>query len=339
MSDYLVDLGKSSGFTEIFKNNEMIQNRRKFLSTMVAGGVAIPLISNIRSLIPESVVNRYPIRLFSKPLDTYDFDFMCECTAGAGIGGLDLTVRPGGKVEPADVGIALPKLIGRANKFNLTIDMIVTGIVSASDSFTEKILKTASDSGVKFYRLGWFDYDFKKGVWETIQQYRTDLIEISRINRKYKIHGGYQNHAGTHVGAPVWDLHELLRDIPPEFLGSQYDVRHAMVEGTDTWIVGMRLIARQIKTLAIKDFIWKTEGGKPQPVTVPMGEGMIDWDLFFKMVKELNIYAPITIHVEYPLLEKEDLKLSLSQQQEIIVRKLKKDNDFINSYLKKYQLI
>ena len=71
----------------------------------------------------------------------------------------------------------------------------------------------------------------------------------------------------------------------------------------------------------------------------PMGEGMIDWDLFFKMVKELNIYAPITIHVEYPLLEKEDMKLPLSQQQEIIVRKLKKDSDFINSYLKKYQLI
>jgi L-ribulose-5-phosphate 3-epimerase UlaE len=69
-----------------------------------------------------------------------------------------------------------------------------------------------------------------------------------------------------------------------------------------------------------------------------MGEGMIDWDLYFKLVKELNINAPITLHVEYPLLEKEDLKLSLSQQQEIIVRKLKKDTDFINSYLKKYQL-
>jgi len=66
---------------------------------------------------------------------------------------------------------------------------------------------------------------------------------------------------------------------------------------------------------------------------------MIDWDLFFQNVKELNIKAPITLHVEYPLLEKDELKLSLNMQQEIIVRKLKKDSDFINSYLKKYQLI
>jgi Xylose isomerase-like TIM barrel. len=338
LSDYFVDLGKSSGFTEIIKDITMIQNRRKFISTIVAGGVTIPLISNLHSLIPESDKNVSNIRLFSKPLDNYDFDFMCECTARSGIGGLDLTVRPGGKVEPADVETSLPKLIERAGKYKLTIDMIVTGIVSASDPLTERVLKTASHSGIKFYRLGWFDYDFKKGVWETLQQYRSDLVEISKINRKYKIHGGYQNHAGTYVGAPVWDLHELFRDIPPEIIGSQYDVRHAMVEGTDSWTVGMRLIAKHIKTLALKDFIWKTDGAKPQPVTVPMGEGMIDWDLYFKLVKELNINAPITLHVEYPLLEKEDLKLSLSQQQEIIVRKLKKDTDFINSYLKKYQL-
>lgn len=32
-------------------------------------------------------------------------------------------------------------------------------------------------------------------------------------------------------------------------------------------------------------------------------------------------------------------KLTLIQQQDIIVRKLKKDMDFLNGYLKKYQLI
>jgi hypothetical protein len=57
------------------------------------------------------------------------------------------------------------------------------------------------------------------------------------------------------------------------------------------------------------------------------------------MVKELNINAPITIHVEYPLLGEVEEKLSLVRQQEIIIKKLKKDTDFIKSYLKKYQLI
>jgi L-ribulose-5-phosphate 3-epimerase len=165
------------------------------------------------------------------------------------------------------------------------------------------------------------------------------MMELSDLNRKYKIHGGYQNHAGTRVGGPVWDLHEILSELPPEFIGSQYDVRHAMVEGTSTWILGMRLIAKHIKTLAIKDFTWQTLNGKPQAVTVPLGEGMVNWDLYFKTVKELNIIGPFTLHIEYPFLEKGEEKLTLTQQQEIIVRKLKKDVDFLNSYLKKYQLI
>ena len=306
---------------------------------MTVAGTAIPFVSGFNSILPEPDENNFPLRLFSKPLDNYDFDFICECTKRAGLGGLDLTVRRGGKVEPADVETSLPDLISKSDKYNLSTDMIVTEIVSSNDIYTERILKTAAGSGVKYYRLGWFDYDSKVGIPETLEKCRIIFKELESLNRKFKIHGGYQNHSGTRVGAPVWDLHELISNLAPEFLGIQYDVRHAMVEGTDTWMVGMRLIAKHIKTLALKDFIWKTDGVRPQPVTVPMGEGMVDWDLYFKLVKELNIVAPMTLHVEYPLLENDEGKLSLSQQQEIIVRKLRKDNDFINSYLKKYQLI
>jgi L-ribulose-5-phosphate 3-epimerase len=316
----------------------MYQSRRKFITTLATAGTAIPFIPKLKPVVYKSVEKKYPVNLFSKPLDKYDFSFICECTAKSGISGLDLTVRPGGKVEPSMVESQLPKLINEAGSYNLTINMIVTGITSASEPFTEKILKTASGAGVKFYRLGWLEYDPGKDIWETLQRYRKELTSLAELNRKYKIHGGYQNHTGAMVGGPVWDLHELLRDIPAEYLGSQYDVRHAMVEGADTWMLGMRLISGHIRTLAIKDFTWKTSGGKPQPVTVPMGEGMVDWDMFFKLVKDLGIVAPLTLHIEYPLLEKDEEKLSLARQQEIIVSKLKKDVDFIKSYLEKYQL-
>ncbi len=314
----------------------MRQNRRKFVSTMVIAGAAMPFVSAVETFFPGYAEGNFPIRLFSKPLDNYDFGFMCECVSKSGIGGFDLTVRPGGKVEPLAVETAMPRLVDEAKKYNLSIDMMVTGISATVDPDSERVLRTASALGVKYYRLGWFDYDFKIGVWESLQKYRTSLNELVEINRKYNIHGGYQNHAGPRVGGPVWDLHELLRDFPPEFLGSQYDVRHAMVEGANTWILGMRLIASHIRTLAIKDFTWETVDGKPQAVTVPLGEGMVDWDLFFKTVKELNIKGPVTLHIEYPLLEKGEEKLSLIQQQEIIVRKIKKDTDFLKSYLNRY---
>jgi L-ribulose-5-phosphate 3-epimerase len=317
----------------------MLQNRRKFISTITAAGAAIPFVKGFNSMLPGSAESKYPIRLFSKPIDSYDFNFMCECLVKSGIGGFELTVRPGGKVEPASVETVLPKLIDEAKKYNLVTDMMVTGILSASDPFTERVLKAASAAGIKYYRMGWFDYEAKSDIWESLQKFRMATKNLAELNRKYKIHGDYQNHVGAAVGAPVWDLHELLRDISPELVGIQYDVRHAMVEGANSWIIGMRLIAGQIRTLAIKDFTWKIENGKPQAVTVPLGEGMVNWDLYFKAVKELKIEGPLTLHIEYPLLEKGEEKLSLIQQQEIIVRKLKKDMDYLNNYLKKYQLI
>ncbi len=321
-----------------YKQNTMKQNRREFISTVAAAGAALPFTSILGSMGTGDASGKYPVRLFSKPLDAYDFSFMCECTARSGIGGFDMTVRPGGKVEPASVTTLLPKLSEEAKKYNLVIDMMTSGIVTTDDPYTEQVLRTASQLGITHYRLGYFEYDFKAGVWETLQKLRTTMKDITDLNRKYNIHGGYQNHAGTRVGGPVWDLYELLRGLPPEYAGCQYDVRHAMVEGANSWIVGMRLIASHIKTLAIKDFTWMTVKGRTQAVTVPLGEGMVDWDSFFRSLMELDIVAPMTLHIEYPLLENGEENLPLNQQQEIIVRKLKKDVDFLNSYLKKYRL-
>ncbi len=264
---------------------------------------------------------------------------MCECTAKAGIGGLDLTVRPGGKIEPAEVEDKLPKLVDEAKKYNLALDMMVTGIISASDPMTDRVLKTASGLGIRHYRFGYYEFDYKTGIWESLQKHKESLKEVVALNGKYSIHGGYQNHQGARVGGPVWDLFELLRGFPPELAGCQYDVRHAMVEGANSWILGMRLIAPYIKTLAIKDFTWHNGKWEARAVTVPMGEGMVNWDLFFKTIKELNISGPMTLHVEYPLLEKSEAQLSLLQQQEIIVTKLKKDVDFLNTFMTKYELI
>jgi sugar phosphate isomerase/epimerase len=316
----------------------MKQNRREFITTIAAAGAAVPFMSQPKDVHIPAVQNKFPLRIFSKPLDSYDFGFICECTAKAGIGGLDLTVRKGGKVEPAEVEDKLPGLADEAKKYNLAIDMMVTDITTASDPFTEKVLKTASGIGIRHYRLGYYEYDYTSGIWESLQKHKEDLKEIVNLNGKYTMHGGYQNHQGARVGGPVWDLFELLRGFPPELAGCQYDIRHAMVEGANSWILGMRLMAAYIKTLAIKDFTWQTVNGKPRAVTVPMGEGMVNWDLFFKTVRELHISGPMTLHIEYPLLEKSEMQLPLGRQQEIIVAKLKKDVGFLNGYMAKYEL-
>lgn len=305
----------------------MITGRRSFIKTISGAAVTIPLA--LRSMI-SAVPGKNNLRLFSKPLDGFDFDFVCECVAMAGIGGIDLTVRPGGRVEPSNVATDLPFYVERARKHGLIIDMIVTSIVSANDKYAETIIKTASECGVKYYRMGWIEYDLTRPVKANLDDCRKLFADLAVLNKRYKINGGYQNHEGSYIGSAVWDLYDILKDLPREYIGSQYDVRHAVVEGYNSWEAGMRIIAPYISTVAIKDFTWRTTENGPVAITVPLGEGIVDWKKYYAVLKEIGFSGPVTLHIEYQLLNKIEEGLPFVEKQKIIVRKLSKDaNHFV----------
>jgi len=306
---------------------------------MAAAAAAIPFSGVLASEYTGRQVKKYLVSFFTKPLDKYEPEFMTETLALAEIEGFDLSVRPKGRVEPERVFDDLPKMIELGEKYNLVTEMMVTAIKDATDPFAKDVLMAASKNGIKHYRLGYYDYDYQKGIMESLANIRTKMERLARINQELGIQAGYQNHSGTRVGAPMWDVWELIRDLPRKWMSSQFDVRHAVTEGASSWILSMRLLSNNIGSLAVKDFTWKVVNGKAKVVSVPLGEGIVDFELFFKTLKEMNIIAPITLHAEYPLLSEEEEKLSLLQRQKVMVSKLKKDVDFIHSNLTKYQLI
>jgi sugar phosphate isomerase/epimerase len=131
----------------------------------------------------------------------------------------------------------------------------------------------------------------------------------------------------------------MVKDFPVEQVSSQYDIRHAVTEGAASWVLGMRLLGRHIGSLAVKDFTWKVESGKALIISVPLGEGIVNFGEFFALIRELGLDVPLSLHIEYPFFEKDQENLSLLEKQKIIVRKLKKDVDFIRQNLKKYELV
>jgi L-ribulose-5-phosphate 3-epimerase len=313
----------------------MKTGRREFITKLTAAGAALPLGFspwNIGSFSKK--IDKPAIAMFTKPLDDYELDFMAATMAMAGIDSFDLAVRPGGRVNPENVADELPRVIETGKKYGLTTELIVTSIREANTE-AELILKTAAHCGVKHYRLGYFSYDFKKGIWDSLQDTKRKLRPLVQLNEEAGIQAGYQNHSGTRLGAPVWDVWELIRDYPVEHISSQFDIRHAVTEGAASWILALRLMSKSIGSLAVKDFTWEVIDGKARVVSVPLGQGIVDFDQFFSLLHELGITAPISLHVEYPLLEGDEENLPLLQKQKIIATKLKKDVDFIRRYLNK----
>jgi sugar phosphate isomerase/epimerase len=313
--------------------------RREFIKGVVALSVisAAQRVSGFPFPGSENQEKR-TISFFTKLLDKYETPFLAETLAMAGIDGLDVTVRPGGKIEPAKVKDDLPKLVEIARKSGLKTEMMVTAIAHPDELFARDVLETAARVGVKHYRTAWFKYDLKKDVTESLKEFTGQLEALAEINKTLGISAGYQNHSGVSFGSPVWDLWMALKDLSPKYMGAQYDVRHAIVESANSWIAGLNLLKNNISSIAIKDFRWEVSGKKASVVSVPLGEGLVDFDLYFKTLKELQIIAPITLHVEYPMLSATEEKLSLVEQQKIIVPKIKHEVDFIRMYLQKYAL-
>ena len=314
-------------------------NRRTFIKGMAVTSAAIPFFGINAAQVFEVTKKKYPISFFTKPLDDFDLVFIAEALAMAGIDGFDLAVRPKGRVEPERISNDLPKVIEISKKYHLNTDMMVTSITNPFGTNTEHVLKTAAGLGIKHYRLGYYDYDFKEGIWKSLDKIKKNLEQLTKMNEDIGIQGGYQNHSGTKVGSPIWDIWELIRDLPPDFMSSQFDIRHAVTEGASSWILALQLLSKNIGSLAIKDFTWDVSGRKAKVVSVPLGEGIVDFNLFFTTLKELNINVPITLHIEYPFFSKEEENVSLTQKQKIITAKIKKDTDFIRYNLAKFKLI
>ena len=118
------------------------------------------------------------------------------------------------------------------------------------------MLATAKKLGVSHYRMGYWTFPANTDPLKALREMKPRAAALAALNREIGIRGGYQNHVGTRVGGSVWDLGVLLEGIAPDGLGVQYDIRHAVAEGGESWPVAMRLIAPHIDTVALKDFVW-----------------------------------------------------------------------------------
>ena len=316
----------------------MINNRRGFIKKIVASSVAIPF-SNFLYPSKNFQNNRnFSINFFTKPLDKYGHNFMIETLKLGGVDGLDLTVRPRGSVLPENVEKDLPIVAEMAKNNGLQLEMMVSNITSAQTPHAKKILSVAARSGIKHYRLGYFRYNENETAKQTIELAKSQIQSLIDLSKHYGIQGGYQNHTGNYFGSPLWDLISVLDSLSSHWISSQFDIYHAFIEGYRSWLVTLEMIAPKIGSLALKDFTWEIINGKAKIKKVPLGHGIVDLDGFFKMIKKMNIVAPITLHIEYPLLEKQDEKLSLIEKQKIMVAKIQNDVRFIRSKLRQYEL-
>jgi len=302
-------------------------SRRKCLEVLGKTTVALPIVSALPFLGKSQTrqIVQSDIYIFSKHLQWLDYKAMAKTAAEIGFDGVDLTVRPKGHVLPENVEKDLPKAIEAIHKAGLKAELLTTSITSTRHPDTEKILKTASRLGVKKYRMGWLDYEAGKTIPEQLEAFKKQLAELADMNKYYGLHGAYQNHAGTSVGASLWDTWFIIKDLDPQYLGARFDIRHAMVEGMNSWEVSLKLLAPYIQSLDIKDFIWTRKAEKWTVENVAIGQGAVNFERYFELLNELKIEGPISLHMEYPLGGANDGAFNITVPPNVVTNAMRTD--------------
>ncbi|OGV39430.1 MAG: hypothetical protein A2020_09410 [Lentisphaerae bacterium GWF2_45_14] len=246
------------------------------------------------------------IALFSKCVQGYPLGKLIDRLQRMEIKHLDITVRPGGHVEPEKVEDQLPEIHEILLKAGISINMLTTNILDAADRLTVKILKSAAALGIKYYKLGYYTYE----GFGTLSRQRDDVKkrveELSRLNTEMGLHGGFHNHSENFFGASLWDIHYVIKDTSPVAIGVYFDPAHAVIEGGSSgWKMGMDLLADRITMLAVKDFRWLDNkngyaGARRHSIEIcPLEDGNVPWPDVLQILKKINFKGPVSLHSEY----------------------------------------
>ena len=244
------------------------------------------------------------VAIFSKHLQFLGGAELARAAAEIGFDGIDLTVRAGGHVEPARAAEDLPPLVSLIRQHELEVPMVTTDIVDATSPHARTLFKTLGKVGIRYYRWGGFTYRADQPLTQQFEDLHQRSAQLAALNTEYEVCAIYHTHSGVDlVGAPVWDIFEILKDLDPNAVAINYDVAHATVEGgLGGWIDSFRLAESYIRGVAFKDFVWQ-KGARDnwEPAWVPLGQGMVRFPKFCSLLAKTAFDGPVQLHFEYPL--------------------------------------
>jgi sugar phosphate isomerase/epimerase len=250
------------------------------------------------ALFAEAPAFRGTLCFFSKHLPGMDAHRLGRTLKALGFGGVDLTVRPGGHIDPKRVAQDLPPFVTAIRQEGLAVPMITTGLVSDADPAARPTLETAAALTIPYFKPGYYQYAFAD-VRKERDAAAAQLRGIAAIGARAGVHMGFHNHAG-YIGGGIWDIAPVIDTLDPKSAGYYFDVRHAVVEGGDGgWRSAFNLVAPRLSMIALKDVFWdKTPAGWRQH-DCPMGEGMVTWKSYFAMLAKAGFHGPVSLHLEY----------------------------------------
>ena len=276
-----------------------LPNRRQVLLATGAATAVTAFTAKAKAFLTPEVAKpmesvRPKICIFAKPIQDLSYEQIADLLAKYPVDGLEATVRTGGQVDPAKVDEQLPRLFETLAKRSREFLILATNINTAKTSETESVLRCASKLGIRYFRMGYYRYKLDRPILAQLELFARDAHALADYCGSLGMTALYQNHAGNnYLGAPIFDLVEILKGIPVSQMAIAMDIRHTTIEATNSWPLLYAVAKPHLGAVFVKDAI--VERGKV--VDVDLGQGKAAGELF-QTIRRDGLPPVLSLHTE-----------------------------------------
>ena len=237
--------------------------------------------------------------LFTKPLAGEPIERVGEIAKEMGFDGVDLLIRDGAHVTPANASKTLKLAVKTLRDLDLTVPSVTTDVASADDPHAMEVFEACHEANCRLVRLGSWRYEFP-GYWFTVDETRRKLEGLQDLAEKYHVRATVQVHAGALMNANCAMTYMLVQDCDKRLIGIYADPGHMALDGED-YRMGLELVSEYLCYVGVKSPRYRvTEQGCYEVEWVALSEGMVRWDEVMEALAELAYQGPLCFHCAYP---------------------------------------
>lgn len=221
-----------------------------------------------------------------------------------GFDGIDVSVRPGHPVHPANVETALPQAVAAWRGLGLACPLATAPVtlVDPEAPEVEPLYAGCRAAGVPRVKIGFFPFRPQEAYWEQVAGARRALEGFARVGERYGVQTVYQVHSGPVLGSNCAGLMHLLRGLDPRWVGAYPDLGHMVLDGED-YPLGLAMVGEHLSMVAVKDAYHAPQPAGSEPPFVPrfvrLGRGAVNWRRALGALQALGFDGAISVHTEY----------------------------------------
>jgi sugar phosphate isomerase/epimerase len=261
----------------------MALGRRQFLAGALAAARARSQARSGESAPPRATPL---VCLYSQALIEIDYIELPRIVRGLGFDGCNLTVKPGGHVNPRAADVSLMPALEAMSGADLEVPIIATALTSMADPTAGEVLGLAGVIGVPFFRPGPWRFNPPSTALQR------EIAGVAAAGRSNKMAMGISN-TGEASGASVATVSQIVRPLDPRWVGFDFDPSPAAVEGgMDAVAAAFTMAQPRLKMVTVRDC-------RKDASPCPLGEGVVDWQHFFGLLAAARFNGPITLQIDY----------------------------------------